>query len=72
MLTYSILFINILYYKTSYIYIYIYRYIYVYTSRALINESILIRAGSRALVESNRVYTSLHRLIIEFDFRVHE
>jgi hypothetical protein len=57
MLTYSILFINILYYKTSYIYIY---------------ESILIRAGSRALVESSRVYTSLHRLIIEFDFRVHE
>jgi hypothetical protein len=64
MLTYSILFINILYYKTS--------YIYIYTSRALINESILIRAGSRALIESSRVYTSLHRLIIEFDFRVHE
>jgi hypothetical protein len=45
MLTCSILFINILYYKTS--------YIYIYTSRALINESILIRAGSRALVESS-------------------
>jgi tRNA C32,U32 (ribose-2'-O)-methylase TrmJ len=64
MLTYTILFINILYYKISFIHI----YIYTYTSRALINESILIRAGSRVLIESSRVYTSLHRLIIEFDF----
>jgi hypothetical protein len=77
MLTYNILFINILYYKNKlYINKLIYNiftiYIYIYTSRALINESILMRAGSRALVESSRVYTSLHRLIIEFDFRVHE
>jgi len=69
MLIYSILFINILYYKNK---LYINKLIYIYTSRALINESILIRAGSRALVESNRVYTSLHRLIIEFYFCVHE
>jgi len=55
MLTYSILFINTLYYKISYIYIHT-------------HESILIRAGSRVLIESSRVYTSLHRLIIEFDF----
>jgi hypothetical protein len=37
-------------------------------SQALINESILIRMGSRILIESSRIYTSLYRLIIEFDF----
>jgi tRNA C32,U32 (ribose-2'-O)-methylase TrmJ len=71
MLTYSILSINILYYKNKlYINKLIYNLflIYIYTSRALINESILIRVGSRALIESSRVYTSLHRLINEFDF----
>jgi hypothetical protein len=46
---YSILFINILYYKNK---------SYIYTNRVLINESILIRVGSRALIESSRVYTS--------------
>jgi len=50
----------------------IYIYIYIYRSRALINESVLIRVGSRALVESSLVYTSLHRLIIKPNFRVHE
>jgi hypothetical protein len=58
MLTYSILFINI--------------YIHTHTSRALINELILIQADSRALIESSRVYTSLHCLIIDPRFRVHE
>jgi hypothetical protein len=65
MLTYSILFINILYYKNK---LYINKLIYklfIYMSRALINKSILIRAGLGALIESSRVYTSLHRLIIE-------
>jgi hypothetical protein len=67
MLTYSILFVNILYCKNK-LYInklkynlYIYIYIYIY-------ESILIRAGSRALIGSSRVYTSLYRLIIELNF----
>jgi hypothetical protein len=56
MLTYSILFITILYYKNK---LYINKLIYIYTSRALINESILIWANSWVLIESNRVYTSL-------------
>jgi hypothetical protein len=42
--------------------------IYIYMSRIIINELILIRVGLRVLIESSQVYTSLHRLIIEFDF----
>jgi hypothetical protein len=56
MLIYSILFANILYYKNK---LYINKLIYIY-----IHESILIWAGSRALIELNRVYKNLHRLII--------
>jgi hypothetical protein len=41
---------------------------YIYTSQALISESILIRAGSRPLIESSRVYISLCRSIIEHIF----
>jgi len=36
--------------------------------RALISESIFIRAGSQALTDSSRVYTILYRLIIKPSF----
>jgi hypothetical protein len=42
---------------------YIILFIYIY-----INGSILIRASSRVLIELSQVDTSLHHLIIEFDF----
>jgi len=64
MLTYSILFINILYYK-NYI---MHTHTHARASQALINGLILIRAGSRALIELIRIYTNLHRLIIEPNF----
>jgi hypothetical protein len=66
MLTYNILFVNILYYKNKlYINKLIYNLLYIYI---YIYKLILIRAGSRALIESSRVYTSLYRFIIKLNF----
>jgi hypothetical protein len=60
----SILFINILYYKNK---LYINKLIYD-LFLLYIHESILIRSGLRALIESSRIYKIFYRLIIELNF----